>query len=109
MGWLYIKHKDKAQVHYVTEEAYKAIFKEQGFEIVRNGKNSASMTQSGVGSENVQPTPEKPHKPQVQVQSGQTLIKPENFVENIVEPHTTSSQRTVRYEQSSGTKKGTNT
>lgn len=107
MGWLYIKHKDKAQVHYVTEEAYKAIFKSQGFEIVKNGENSGAVAQSGVGVKNIQPTPEKPHKPQQQ--SEQSLTKPENVVANVAETHTTSSQRTVKNEQSSGTKKGTNT
>lgn len=39
MGWLYIKRKDKPQIHYVTEESYESIFKAQGFEIVDNSKN----------------------------------------------------------------------
>lgn len=64
MAWLYIKRKDKPQVHYVSEEAYALIFKEQGFEIVNNCKNSDTEAQKQVGSENVQPTPEKPTKRQ---------------------------------------------
>ncbi|MCM1437784.1 MAG: hypothetical protein NC131_01040 [Roseburia sp.] len=64
MAWIYIKRKDKPQVHYVTEEAYAATFKEQGFEIVENADNSGSTAQSIVGGENVQPTPEKPIKRQ---------------------------------------------
>lgn len=64
MGWLYIKRKDKPQVHFVTEEAYAATFKEQGFEIISDSEKQASTAQSGVGSEDIQPTPEKPVKRQ---------------------------------------------
>lgn len=64
MSWLYMKRKDKSQVHYVTEEAYEAVFKEQGFEIVGNGEKSGSTAQNSGGGESVQPTPEKPSKRQ---------------------------------------------
>lgn len=46
MAWIYIKRKDKPQVHYVTEEAYAATFKGQGFEIVENIENSGFTAES---------------------------------------------------------------
>lgn len=64
MAWVYIKRKDKPQIHYTTEEAYEMFFKEQGFDIVENGENSGSTAQEQSGSENVQSTPEKPTKRQ---------------------------------------------
>lgn len=73
MAWLYVKRKDKPQVHCITEEAYKQTFKEQGFEIVSNAKNDGSTAQSkadSADSENVQPVVEKPVKRQYNKRSG---------------------------------------
>lgn len=64
MAWVYVKRKDKPQVHLITEEAYEQIFKEQGFEIVSNAENGDATAQKEVGSENAQPTPKKPSKRQ---------------------------------------------
>lgn len=71
MAWVHIKRADKPQVHYVTEEAYEQIFKEQGFEIVSNAENSDTEAQKQVGGENVQSTAEKPTKRQYNKRSEQ--------------------------------------
>lgn len=70
MAWLYVKQKDKPQVHYITEEAYEQTFKEQGFEIVSNAKNGDATAQAKADSENVQPTAEKPVKRQYNKRNG---------------------------------------
>ncbi len=71
MAWVYVKRKDKPQVHLITEEAYAATFKEQGFEIVENAENGGSTEQNAVGGENVQSTPEKPSKRQYNKRSAE--------------------------------------
>lgn len=70
MAWLYVKRKDKPQVHYITEEAYEQTFKEQGFEIVSNAENNGSTAQAKADSESVQPVVEKPIKRQYNKRSG---------------------------------------
>lgn len=70
MAWLYIKQKDKAQVYYITEEAYEATFKEQGFEIVSNAENDGSTAQVQVDSKNIQPVIDKPIKRQYSKRGG---------------------------------------
>lgn len=60
MAWVYVKRKDKPQVHYITEEAYEQTFKEQGFEIVSNAENSDNVADKQVESETYSPRPKSP-------------------------------------------------
>lgn len=60
MAWVYVKRPDEKHIHYITEEAFEATFREQGFELVQN----ATEDDVDVNKQSVQPTPEKPRKRQ---------------------------------------------
>lgn len=66
MAWIDIKKDTSKEIHRVTEEAYKLIFKEQGFKIVNsdNPENSVFTAQNITDDKSIEPNPETPSKRQ---------------------------------------------
>lgn len=64
MAWVEIRKKGLKQIHVVTEEAYKSVFIEQGFELVNKVENESSTNKKEVVQETAQPKPETTPKRQ---------------------------------------------
>ena len=64
MAWVEIRKKGLKEIHLVTDEAYKDVFKAQGFELVNKSENNAYTAKEDSVQENTQPKPELPSKRQ---------------------------------------------